>query len=185
MADTRTLHRAEGHPTTQALASGDTRIGMPPGVDSDAIYCRTAKGEKAIEFSTQRLSRSARRVLNLFDGARPLRELPRIVGSDELPQILQDLLDQAMIELVGSSGQVAGDDPHPDVTLARIKRALAGAFERELGSQAAVLEARVQDCVNLVVLRNVLQELTALVAARKHPKAAERIKAIVRANDPH
>ena len=64
--------------------------------------------------------------------------------------------------------------------LARVKRALAGAFIRELGPAASVLEARVQDCVNLVVLHNVLQEITALVAERKNAKAAERIRAIVR-----
>ena len=181
VSDTRTLHRrAEPQPSTQALAGSDTRTAMLPGsVDGDAIYRRTRQGEKELEQPGRRISRAAHRALNLFDGARPLRELPRIFDSAELPSLLRELLDANLIRQVGSDAP-ARKEPHPDTALARVKRALAGAFIRELGPAGSVLEARVQDCVNLVVLHNVLQEITGLVAERKNAKAAERIRAIVR-----
>ena len=59
-----------------------------------------------------------------------------------------------MIESDGSANGV-----HPDIKMAQIKRSLSGVFEKELGQQASVLEARVQDCVNLLVLRSVLREV--------------------------
>lgn len=154
------------------------------GVDAEAIYRRTADGERAIELTSQRVSRVSRRLLNLLDGVRPVRELPAVVPDDELPGILRELLDRHLIERVGSSDRDATGEPHPELALVRMKRALAGAFERELGPDASVLEARVQDCVSTVVLRNVVRELVELVAARKNRKAADRIAAIVRANDP-
>ncbi len=152
------------------------------GFDAEAIYRRTADGERAIELTNQRLSRISRRVLNLLDGVRPIRALPRAVPDEDLPGILDDLLRRGLIERVGSS-ELATDDPHPDLTLARMKRALAGAFERELGPDASVLEARVQDCVNAAVLRNVVLERIELVAQRKDRKAAGRIEAIFRASE--
>lgn len=180
VSDTRTLHRpAEPLPTTQPLAPDGPRNAALPGAEGDAIYRRTELGEKAVEQSSRRVSRPAQRALNLFDGVRPLRELPRIFGDEDLPRVLRELIDGGLIEQVGSDAG-GTHDTHPDTALARVKRALAGAFIRELGPSASILEARIQDCVNLVVLHNVLQEITALVAERKNPKAAERIKAIVR-----
>ena len=180
VSDTRTLHPSPEAPsTTQSLDGTVTRNTLPGGVDGDAIYRRTATGDKELEQPGRRISRAAHRALNLFDGTRPLRELPRIFDSQQLPALLRELLDANLIEQVGSDSP-SGNDPHPDTALARVKRALAGAFVRELGPSASVLEARVQDCVNLVVLHNVLQEITGLVAERKNPKAAERILAIVR-----
>ena len=73
---------------------------------------------------------------------------------------------------------------HPERKLSAIKASLAGVFERELGPEASVLEARVQDCVNLVVLRNVLREVIGLVGQRKDDAAADRIAALVKAHGP-
>ena len=183
VSDTRTLHRqAEPQTPTRALvASTATRRGATAaaGVDGDAIYRRTAAGEKELAQPGRRITRAAHRALNLFDGSRPLRELPRIFDREELPALLRELLDAKLIEQAGSDAPT-GNDPHPDTALARVKRALAGALVRELGQSATILEARVQDCVNLVVLHNVLQEIIGLVSERKNPKAAERIRAIVR-----
>ena len=178
VSDTRTLHRPrEPQPTTQA--TGDGRAALPAGVEGSAIYRRTEQGDKAVEQSSRRVSRPAQRALNLFDGARPLRELPRIFSDEDLPALLRELIDGGLIEQIGSDAPTHSD-PHPDTALARVKRAMAGAFVRELGPSASILEARIQDCVNLVVLHNVLQEIIGLVSERKNPKAAERIRAIVR-----
>lgn len=167
-------------PRTSATdAPGPSR----PPVDDDAIYRRTAAGERAIDLTSQRLTRIARRVLHLVDGIRPVGDLPPVVTGDELPTILRDLLERRLIEQVGTRASGATTGPHPDLALARIKRALAGALIRELGDDGAVLEARVQDCVNLAVLRNVVAELVELVATRKSRAAADRIAAIVRSQD--
>lgn len=181
MSDTRTFHRQRDPlSTTQALTGqGDTRSALPAEIDGDAIYRRTGSGEKAVEQSSRRVSMAAQRALNLFDGSRPLRDLPRVVSVEDLPAVLKELLDGGLIEQVGSESQAA-NDPHPDMALAQIKRALAGAFVRELGPAGSVLDARVQDCVNLVVLKNVLEELTGLIAKRKNQKAADRIRVIGR-----
>ena len=180
VSDTRTLHRpGEPQPTTQSLRGNDGPGSPLAGAEGDAIYRRTELGEKAVEQASRRISRPAQRALNLFDGVRPLRELPRIFGDEDLPAILRELTGGGLIEQIGSDTP-SSSDPHPDTALARVKRALAGAFIRELGPSASILEARIQDCVNLVVLHNVLQEIIGLVAERKNQKAAERIKAIVR-----
>ena len=41
-----------------------------------------------------------------------------------------------------------------------------------------------QDCVNLIVLRNVLREVISLVAQRKDVAAADRIAGIVKRHGP-
>ena len=104
---------------------------------------------------------------------------------DDVPTLLRELEAQGMITLTGMvDGDLTGDRVHPDIKMAQVKRALAGVFEKELGPQASVLEARVQDCVNLLVLRNVLREVITLVGQRKDAEAADRIAAIVKKHGP-
>ncbi len=153
--------------------------------DPRLVFAKTEAGTQAIRNRSQRVSIAARRLLMLFDGRRSLAQLPGIVPPDEMPTLLQELEAHGMITL---AGLLADDDAvsrvHPEIRMAQIKRSLAGVFERELGEEASVLEARVQDCVNLVVLRNVLREVIARVAQRKDDAAADRIAAIVKRHGP-
>ena len=149
------------------------------------VFAKTIAGSEALRTSTRRLSLPARRLLMLLDGNRSLAQLPSIVRPDDVPTLLRELEAQGMITLTGMvDSDLAGDRVHPDIKMAQVKRALAGVFEKELGTQASVLEARVQDCVNLLVLRNVLREVITLVGQRKDAEAADRIAAIVKKHGP-
>ena len=153
--------------------------------DPRLVFAKTEAGTLAIRNRSQRVSVAARRLLMLFDGRRSLAQLPGIVPREEVSTLLQELEAHGMITLAGLlSDDDAVSRVHPEVRMAQIKRSLAGVFERELGDQASVLEARVQDCVNLVVLRNVLREVIARVAQRKDVAAADRIAAIVKRHGP-
>ncbi len=149
------------------------------------VFTKTLAGDQAMRQANQRVSLPARRLLMLFDGRRSLAQLPSIVRPNEVSTLLRELEAHGMITLTGMAEH---DDSstrvHPDIKMAQVKRSLAGVFERELGQQASVLEARVQDCVNLLVLRNVLREVITLVALRKDADAADRIAALVKKHGP-
>ena len=162
----------------------DPADGVSTHPDPRLVFAKTEAGTLAIRNRSQRVSIAARRLLLLFDGRRSLAQLPGIVPPDEMPTLLQELEAHGMITLAGLLDDDAVSTVHPEIRMARIKRSLAGVFERELGEQASVLEARVQDCVNLVVLRNVLREVIARVAQRKDDAAADRIAAIVKRHGP-
>lgn len=192
---TRTLPRRSGsdpatltHPRPAAARAADTAslpAQEPTQPDPRMVFAKTLAGSEAVRSRSHRLSLPARRLLMLLDGRRSLSQLPSIVRPGEVPTLLRELESQGMITL---TGLVDVDDPstrvHPDIKMAQVKRSLAGVFEQELGQQASVLEARVQDCVNLLVLRNVLREVIALVAQRKDADAADRIAALVKRHGP-
>ena len=170
-----------------AEAKADPAATFSPSTHPDPrlIFAKTEIGLMAIRNRSQRVSLAARRLLMLFDGQRPLSQLPSIVRPGDMPTLLKELETNGMITLAGVQADSASPlGLHPDIKLARIKRSLAGVFERELGPQASVLDARVQDCVNLVVLRNVLREVISLVAQRKDVGAADRIAGIVKRHGP-
>lgn len=151
------------------------------------VFSRTQSGMREAQSPQRRLSLAARRLLLLIDGKRALADMPDEVCSLELPELLKELERQGMITLTSALDDTGEGDAgfvHPDLHLSRLKRALAGAFEAELGPQAIVLEARVQDCINLLVMRNVLREVISLVEVRRDAQAAERIAAIVEAHGP-
>jgi hypothetical protein len=149
------------------------------------VFAKTIAGSEAVRAPSQQLSLPARRLLMLLDGRRSLSQLPSIVRPDDVPTLLRELEAQGMITF---TGMIESDRPasgvHPDIKMAQIKRSLSGVFEKELGQQASVLEARVQDCVNLLVLRSVLREVITLVAQRKNADAADRIAAMVKKHGP-
>lgn len=188
-ANTRTLQpRADSYPRTRTLRSAPSDSatgGDSTHPDPRLVFAKTLAGTEAIRHRSQRVSLAARRLLMLFDGQRSLAQLPNIVRPNEVPSLLKELETHGMITL---AGLLAEDESlasiHPDLKMTQIKRSLAGVFERELGHQASVLEARVQDCVNLVVLRNVLREVIALVAQRKNEEAADRIAVLVKKHGP-
>ncbi len=149
------------------------------------MFAQTAAGSDAARQSNPQLSLPARRLLMLFDGRRSLAQLPNIVRPHDVSTLLRELEAHGMITLTGMTPEAdVPTQTHPDLKMAQIKRALAGVFEKELGPQASVLEARVQDCVNLAVLRNVVREVIGLVSQRKDAGAADRIALIVKQHGP-
>ncbi|MGE0797028.1 MAG: hypothetical protein AB7G13_01920 [Lautropia sp.] len=172
---------AAGAPDARAPDSGTATSALDPR----AVFATTEAGEQAIKSRSRRVSLGAHRLLMMLDGQRSLEQLPSIVRPGDMPTLLRELEAHGMITLAG----ILSDDSaplvlHPDTQLARIKQALAGVFHQELGPDALVLEARVQDCVNLFVLRNVLREVIGLVARRKDLAAADRIALIVKRHEP-
>lgn len=163
------------------LALGDGRDQPNPRM----VFSLTETGTQTLKNPRRIMSTPARRLLNLLDGRRSLGEMPAIVRPADMTVALKELISADMIALTGIArpdGEVM--DSQAERKLKAIKRALAGAFEAELGPQASVLEARVQDCVSLAVLRNVLRELIDVVSVRKNAAAANRIATRVRHQGP-
>jgi hypothetical protein len=178
--DTRTHRRAAAATQPPLQPQPDTTV-----PDPRMVFAKTEAGSEAVRTATRQLSLPARRLLMLLDGQRSLSQLPSIVRPDDVPTLLRELEAQGMITLTGmNDNDESANRMHPDLKMAQIKRSLAGVFERELGQQASVLEARVQDCVNLLVLRSVLREVITLVGQRKNADAADRIAAIVKKHGP-
>ncbi|MDO5056108.1 MAG: hypothetical protein Q4E06_02125 [Lautropia sp.] len=163
------------------LALGDGRDQPNPRM----VFSLTETGMQTLKHPKRFMSTPARRLLALLDGRRSLGEMPAIVRPADLPGALKELISRDMIALTGIARQ-EGEyvDPQTELKLQAIKRTLAGAFEAELGPDASVLEARVQDCVNMQVLRNVLRELIDIVGVRKNAAAAGRIATKVRCLGP-
>ncbi|MDO4683019.1 MAG: hypothetical protein Q4B17_09580 [Lautropia sp.] len=163
------------------LALGDGRDRPNPRM----VFSLTETGTHTLKHPKRFMSTPARRLLGLLDGRRSLGEIPAIVRPADLPEALKELIARDMIALTGISRDAPpANDPQAELKLQAIKRALAGAFEAELGPNASVLEARIQDCVNLQVLRNVLREVINLVSVRKNPAAAHRIAVRARRHGP-
>lgn len=163
------------------LALGDGRDQPNPRM----VFSLTETGMQTLKHPKRFMSTPARRLLALLDGRRSLGEMPAIVRPADLPGALKELISRDMIALTGIARQDGESfDPQAELKLQAIKRTLAGAFEAELGPDASVLEARIQDCVNMQVLRNVLREIIDLVSVRKNAAAASRIATKVRCLGP-
>ncbi|MDO4904078.1 MAG: hypothetical protein Q4A16_00740 [Lautropia sp.] len=163
------------------LALGDGRDRPNPRM----VFSLTETGTETLRYPKRMLSIPARRLLGLLDGRRSLGEIPAIVRPADLPTALKELIARDMIALTGiARTAMPANDPQTELKLQGIKRTLAGAFEAELGPEASVLEARIQDCVNLQVLRHVLREIINTVQKRKNSAAAQRIAARVRRHGP-
>ena len=144
--------------------------------DPRFVYARTAQGEAALKDSSHVISVQGRRLLTLIDGRRTLAQLPLNMRPDELPMRLEELLMQGLIALSGirdpaPAATTEGHDPR----LEDFKRRIAGAVERELGPAGSVLEARLQDCVNLTVMRTVMREVIDRVRERAGDEQAARL----------
>jgi hypothetical protein len=154
---------------------------MPDRLDPRLVFSRTPAGSAELHERQLPLSPQARRILLLIDGRRPLAELPALARPGELPTVIADLQAAGLIALSGIVDELPSGYPRAaDPQLEEVKRRLRGEFERELGAGGTVLEARVQDCVNLLVMRSVLREVIDLVEARAGRDAAQRIAQRVR-----
>ncbi|HVL57154.1 MAG TPA: hypothetical protein VM491_11645 [Burkholderiaceae bacterium] len=153
-------------------------------VDSRTVYRRTPAGDAEVAERRLSLAPAARRLLMLIDAQRPAGQLALSVRSGELSGLLRDLEDAGLVVVARILEElppelVAGNHSR----LMALKQRLHGAFVRELGTNGAVLEARIQDCVNLMVMRSVLREVVEQVQRRRDRAAAERILRIVRRDD--
>ena len=154
---------------------------MADALDPRLVYSKTAAGVSEVMHRGDSLSPPARRVLVLVDGKRPLSALPATVRPGELPKLIDELLSAGMIALSSIVDTLPGPDERRDPRLEDFKRRIEGAVLRELGPAGSVLEARLQDCVNLTVLRSVMREVVELVRARADDAAAERVAAAAQA----
>jgi hypothetical protein len=152
---------------------------MAEPLDPRLVYAKTPAGVAEVQRRSLELQPAARRVLLLVDGRRPLALLPARVRAGEMPKLVEQLLAAGLITLAGIVDELPpGWSEARDPQLAHFKKAMRGAVERELGPSACVLEARLQDCVNMTVMRGVLREIVELVRIRKDGAAAERVAAI-------
>ena len=155
---------------------------MAEPLDPRLVYSKTAAGMSEVMNRSDALSPPARRVLVLVDGRRPLAALPAVVRPGELPQLIDELLRAGMISLSGIVEELPeGANEMRDPRLEDFKRRVDGAVERELGPAGRVLEARLQDCVNMTVMRSVMREVVELVRARAGPQAGDRLAATAQA----
>jgi hypothetical protein len=148
---------------------------MAVPLDPRLVYAKTAAGVSEVLNRGETLSAPARRVLVLIDGRRPLAQLPQSVRPGELPKLIDELLAAGLIALSGIVEELPGGSEMRDPRLEDFKRRIEGAVERELGPAGRVLEARLQDCVNMTVMRGVMRELIELVRARRDDAAARRV----------
>jgi len=155
---------------------------MTASFDPRGIYARTAAGAEEVLKRSHELSPPARRLLLLINGRRALGELPARVRVGEMPKLLEQLLAAGLITATGSVERISTEGPdHRDPQLEDFKRRLTGCVERELGPAGRVLQARLQDCVNMAVMRSVTREVVELVRARKDAQAAERVAQVAQA----
>ena len=154
---------------------------MAEPLDPRLIYARTDDTDDASP-ALARLSPPARRLLRLIDGRRALAQLPNHVRPGELPGLLDELAAYGLIVLSGILEELpAGWTNARDPRLDDFKQRIRGSVERELGSAGHVLEARLQDCVNMTVMRGVLREVIELVRTRASAEAADRVAAAAQA----
>jgi len=144
--------------------------------DPRRVYSRTPTGDAELATPGRGLTPQALRLLSMIDGRRALSQLPLSLRPAELPIRLEELLVQGLIVLVGLSEPIQqAPAPPRDPRLDAFKRQIAGAVSRELGPAGSVLEARLQDCVNLDVMRTVMREVIERVRARAGDDAALRL----------
>lgn len=159
---------------------------MADALDPRLVFAKTPQGAGAIAQPGRSLSPAARRVLILIDGRRRLMDLSPFVRPGDLEPVVEDLLGHGLIVLAGIAEAPDPRDLEQGLqrereTVARMKRALAGAFERELAAQGLVLDARLRDCANLDVMRRLLREAVDVVARQRGEQAASRLLGRIRA----
>lgn len=153
--------------------------------DPRLVFAKTAAGTEEITYRQHGLSSAARRILILIDGHRRLSDLPPFTRPGELEPLVDQLASLGLIALAGIA-----DDPSPDEVrerqrrereaLVHLQQGLRGEFERELGADGLVLEARMRDCVSLDLLRLLLREAVDQVARHRGRDAAERMLGVIR-----
>jgi hypothetical protein len=154
-------------------------------LDLRVIYAQTEKGATELRDRARKLANGSRRILRLIDGRRATGDLTLLARPGELEPIIEALLTEGLIQpsriLDAPSEQEAREQERRQrERLASLQRALAGLLEQELGVDGLVLDARIQDCVNLEVLRRVLRDVIDTLGRRAGDEAMQRTLARVR-----
>jgi hypothetical protein len=162
-------------PETPKAAEPDLRL----------VYAKTTDGTAEIPGRQHDLSNVERRILILIDGQRRLADLPPFARPGDLGPIIDKLQAHGLIRLAGivEGPLISPLLPDPEQTrlqLARVRDMLGGAFERELGNDGRVLEARLQDSISVEVARRVVREGIDTVARLRGKAVADRLAEISR-----
>ncbi len=160
-------------------------MSTPPGFDLRLVFAKTAEGSAELTSRRNGLSTVERRILILVDGHRRLADLPPFARPGEIGPIIDKLQSHGLIRLAGIADDPPGSAVPENPERARAKllwlqNQLAGSFERELGVDGRVLEARLRDSISLEVARRVLRDAIESVAQRNGHAAGERIAQISR-----
>ena len=153
--------------------------------DELAVFERTATGDAALVTPPPGLDRASLRLLTLIDGQRSLAHLPRFARAGELDRLVSILRGRGLVALRGKVAQPDALARRQRIAaeramLAQLKRELRGVFIHELGHAGEVWEARVQDCVSIEVLRQVLREAIDVLYFRGGGEPARRVVALVK-----
>lgn len=154
-------------------------------LDIRLIYARTDKGETELRDRARMLANGSRRILRLIDGRRATGDLTLLARPGELEPIIEALLSEGLIHAsrvleAPSEREAREQERRQRERLGLMQRALAGMFEQALGVDGLVLDARIQDCVNLEVLRRVLRDVIDTLGRRAGDEAMQRVLARVR-----
>jgi len=150
-----------------------------PAFDLRLVFAKTATGSAELTGRQHGLSTVERRILILIDGQRRLADLPPFARPGEIGPIIDKLQSCGLVRLAG----IAEDPPLPNADsanrarshLAAVQSQLAGIFERELGADGRVLEARLRDSISLEVARRVVRDGIDAIGQRFGPAAASRL----------
>lgn len=153
--------------------------------DSTVIYQRTEAGEALLNAGARALGHVARRILPMIDGRRRIADLPDTVRPGDLEAAISELQTRGLIEFTGRAEPLPEEELHAQeeadqLLLAQIKADLDGIFFREMGSAGEIWDARVNDCVNLTVLRRILREAIDVAYFRSGSEAARNLVSRVR-----
>ena len=156
-----------------------------PGFDLRLVFAKTAEGAAELVSRQHGLSTVERRILILVDGHRRLADLPPFARPGEIGPIVNTLQSHGLIRLAGIAddppAQARPDDPEDTrARLQWLRQQLAGSFERELGSDGRVLEARLRDSISLEVARRVVRDGIEAVSQRCGRAAADRVAQLSR-----
>lgn len=151
-------------------------------IDSTVIYGKTDRGISEVVARTHGLSPTARRVLILVDGKRPIAQLMTFTREGDLQGALLELESLELIHRVDESTEPMHTPTSSSEyrVLSRVKGELQGMFVQALGARGIVLDARVQDAMSLVVLRRVLRDVIDIAALRIDANAARQLAARAR-----
>ena len=151
-----------------------------PTFDLRLVFAKTTEGAAELAGRQHGLTTVERRILILVDGHRRLADLPPFARPGEIGPIIDKLQSQGLIRLAGIADDPPAQAPTEDQDSARtrlnaLRQQLAGAFERELGADGRVLEARLRDSVSLEVARRVVRDGIDTVNHRCGRAAADRL----------
>lgn len=158
---------------------------MSRPTDATLIYQRTEAGEALLRAGARALGHVARRILPMIDGRRRLADLPDNVRPGDLEAAISELQTRGLIEFTGridplQEQELKAQEEADQILLAQVKLDLDGVFFKEMGSAGEIWDARVNDCVNLVLLRRILREAIDVAYFRNGSEAARNLVSIVR-----